>query len=57
MPPIPNISPVIVAALLISESNSMDADTLLVLLKKVIDGLHGQGVSVVSYACDGTEVE
>jgi len=35
----------------------MDADSLLVLLKNVMDGLHGQGIHVVSYACDGTEVE
>jgi hypothetical protein len=35
----------------------MNADSLLVLLKNVMDGLHGQGIHVVSYACDGTEVE
>ena len=35
----------------------MDAGSLLVLLKNVMDGLHGQGIHVVSYACDGTEVE
>lgn len=35
----------------------MDAETLPNLLKKVIDGLIGVGISIVSYACDGTEVE
>jgi len=55
MPPIPNISPIIVSALPIL--NSLNANTLLKLLKKIMDGLHAQGISVVSYACDGTEVE
>jgi len=35
----------------------MDVDSLLPLLKKIIDGLHSKGISIVSYACDGTEVE
>ena len=53
--PIPDISPIIVAAIPIS--NSMDVDELLYLLKKVLDGLYDHGICVVSYACDGTEVE
>jgi hypothetical protein len=48
-------SPIIVAALPISKS--MDAGNLLLLLKKVLDGLHSRGIAVVSYACDGTGVE
>jgi hypothetical protein len=35
----------------------MNANELLVFLKRVIDGLIDHGISVVSYACDGTEVE
>ena len=53
--PAPKVSPIIVAALPIG--NSMDAPTLLVLLMKVIDGLLDRGISIVSYACDGTVVE
>lgn len=53
--PAPKVSPIIVAALPIG--NSMDAPTLLVLLMKVIDGLLDHGISIVSYACDGTVLE
>lgn len=35
----------------------MDAPTLLILLKKVLDGLIDRGIRVISYACDGTGVE
>ena len=35
----------------------MDAPALLVLLLKILDGLIDKGIRVVSYACDGTEVE
>jgi hypothetical protein len=35
----------------------MDAPSLLNLLIKVLDGLIDKGICVVSYACDGTEVE
>ena len=35
----------------------MDAPTLLVLLKRVLDGLIDRAIRVISYACDGTEVE
>jgi hypothetical protein len=53
--PLPKISPIIVAALPIG--NSMDAPTLLVLLKRILDGLIDRGIQIISYACDGTEVE
>ena len=53
--PAPKIAPIIVAALPIP--NSLGAPTLLDLHLKVLDGLIDEGVSVVSYACDGTEVE
>ena len=53
--PAPKVSPIIVAALPIP--NTMDASALCTLLKKVVDGLIDQGLSIVSYACDGTEVE
>jgi len=35
----------------------MDAPALLVLLKRVLDGLIDRAIRIVSYACDGTEVE
>ena len=35
----------------------MNAQALFNLLKKVVDGLIDHGISIVSYACDGTEVE
>jgi hypothetical protein len=35
----------------------MDAPALYILLKKVVDGLIDRAISIVSYACDGTEVE
>ncbi|KAF8797488.1 hypothetical protein BYT27DRAFT_7237241 [Phlegmacium glaucopus] len=53
--PTPKVSPIIVAALPIG--NTMTAPTLLILLMKVIDGLLDRGMSIVSYASDGTEVE
>lgn len=53
--PIPKISPIIVAALPIPDSIS--AAQLLDLHLKVLDGLLNQQIQVVSYACDGTEVE
>ena len=52
--PASKVTPIIVAALPI---NAMGAPELLILLKKVLDGLINRGISVVSYACDGTEVE
>ncbi|PPQ87308.1 hypothetical protein CVT25_002058 [Psilocybe cyanescens] len=53
--PVPKISPIIVAALPIG--NSLDAPALLVFLIKILDGLIDKGIYIVSYACDGTEVE
>lgn len=38
-------------------ANDLGADVLLELLEKVINGLIDRGIQVVSYACDGTEVE
>jgi hypothetical protein len=49
------VSPIVIAALPIG--NSMKADQLVVLLQQVVDGLIDRGISIVSYACDGTEVE
>lgn len=51
----PKVAPIIVAALPIP--NSLNAPTLLDLLLKILNGLLDKGISVVSYACDGTEVE
>ncbi|KAF4621775.1 hypothetical protein D9613_012143 [Agrocybe pediades] len=53
--PVPKVTPIIVAAL--SISNSMGVDDLLPLLFRVLDGLIDRGIHVMSYACDGTEVE
>jgi hypothetical protein len=53
--PLPKIPPLILAVIPISDSNS--AEDLLVYMRKVINGLLGQGIRVVSYSCDGTEVE
>jgi hypothetical protein len=49
------VPPLIVAAKAIP--NNLDANTLLPLSKSVIEGLLTRGVLVLSYACDGTEVE
>jgi hypothetical protein len=38
-------------------ANNLDAKVLLELLEKVVNGLIDRGIQVVSYACDGTEVE
>ncbi|KAF8809165.1 hypothetical protein BYT27DRAFT_7210458 [Phlegmacium glaucopus] len=53
--PVPKVSPIIVATLPIP--NSMDASALCILLKNIIDGLINRAISIVSYACDGIEVE
>jgi hypothetical protein len=50
--PVPKVAPIIVAALLIG--NDLDASTL---FGQVLDGLIDHGMQVISYACDGTEVE
>ncbi|KAF7972553.1 hypothetical protein HWV62_17764 [Athelia sp. TMB] len=53
--PLPKVAPIIVAALPISDT--MGAEQLFELAKKVIYGLLDRHIKVVSYACDGTEVE
>ncbi|KAM6495644.1 hypothetical protein JOM56_008350 [Amanita muscaria] len=53
--PIPKMTPLIVAALPIT--NSLDAHTLLSYLEKILHGLIERRVQIISYACDGTEVE
>lgn len=49
------MTPIIVAAEAISDA--MDAQSLAPLSLKILEGLITHGVKVVSYACDGTEVE
>jgi len=51
----PKVAPIIVAALPIP--NTMSATTLYGLLDKVLNGLLDHKIKVISYACDGTEVE
>jgi hypothetical protein len=53
--PMPKVAPIIVAALPIP--NNLDADELLVYGKQIIYGLLDRHIQIVSYACDGTEVE
>lgn len=53
--PAPKVAPIIVAALPIGDD--LDAHALFGYLKKVLDGLIGRGIQVISYACDGTGVE
>ena len=53
--PVPKVAPIIVTALPIP--NSLNAPTLLDLLLKILNGLLDKDISVVLYACDGTEVE
>lgn len=52
--PLPKVTPIIVAALRISDA--LDHEDLFKLLKRALDGLIDQGIRVVSYASDGTEV-
>ncbi|TFK67006.1 hypothetical protein BDN72DRAFT_899354 [Pluteus cervinus] len=52
---IPNVSPVIIAAFPIP--NKIGADDLLPITEQVLKGLISQGIKVVSYACDGNDVE
>lgn len=49
------MTPLIVAAIPIA--NDLDANALLLYLKKVLYGLLERKIQVISYACDGTEVE
>ncbi|KAG6905164.1 hypothetical protein DXG01_004460, partial [Tephrocybe rancida] len=53
--PAPNIPPVLVAVLPIP--NDTKAEALLVHSEKILIGLINRGITVISYACDGTEVE
>jgi hypothetical protein len=53
--PLPGITPLVIAAMPIP--NDMKAEDLLVPLEKILDGLLTRNIRVVSYACDGTEVE
>ncbi|KAH6903462.1 hypothetical protein BKA70DRAFT_1110856 [Coprinopsis sp. MPI-PUGE-AT-0042] len=53
--PYPKIPPVIVAALPITEK--MKGDALADLSLQILRGLIDKGINVVSYTCDGTEVE
>lgn len=55
MIPVPKMTPPIVAAIPIA--NDLDANALLLYLEKVLYGLLEHKIQVVSYACDGTEVE
>jgi hypothetical protein len=53
--PLPKITPIIVAAIPIA--NDLDATILLTYLEQVLHGLLDRKIQVISYACDGTEVE
>lgn len=53
--PLPNLPPIIIAALPIADN--LDATALVSLSRKIIDGLVAHNIRVVSYACDGTETE
>ena len=53
--PAPKMTPFIVAAIPIA--NDLDANGLLLYLEKILYGLLERKIQVVSYACDGTEVE
>ncbi|CAK5278486.1 unnamed protein product [Mycena citricolor] len=53
--PMPGITPIVVAALPIP--GDLKVGTLLEHLTKVVNGLLDRGIEVISYACDGTQVE
>ena len=53
--PVDGIAPIILAVLPISDSES--SASLLPHLKKILHGLIERKIQVVSYSCDGTEVE
>ncbi|KAJ8700697.1 hypothetical protein PTI98_003700 [Pleurotus ostreatus] len=53
--PLPKVTPIIFACMGIP--NDLSASTLYVYLKQVLNGLIENDIPVVSYACDGTEVE
>ncbi|KAF7424768.1 hypothetical protein PC9H_010079 [Pleurotus ostreatus] len=54
--PLPKVTPGIVFACL-GIPTDLSADDLYLYLKKILDGLVENEIQVVSYACDGTEVE
>ncbi|KAK6980928.1 hypothetical protein R3P38DRAFT_3376544 [Favolaschia claudopus] len=53
--PVPGITPLVVAALPIS--NDLKADALLGYLNQVVNGLIDHNINIISYACDGTQTE
>jgi hypothetical protein len=53
--PLPKVPPVLVHAMPIP--NNLTADTLLTYSLDIIMGLTARDIKVVSYACDGTEIE
>ena len=53
--PLPKVAPIIIAALPIPDN--LTADQLFEYGKKILFGLLDRHIHVVSYACDGTEVE
>lgn len=53
--PLPKVAPIVIAAVPISDS--LGAEHLFELGKKVLFGLLNRHIKVISYACDGTEVE
>lgn len=55
MVPFPEIPPIVLAALAITDTVS--SDDLLAYTMRVINGLHEHGIWPTSYACDGTEKE
>jgi hypothetical protein len=52
---VPKVSPIILAALPIADN--LNALRLFDYLKQIIHGLIDHGIFVISYACDGSEVE
>ncbi|KAJ7708424.1 hypothetical protein B0H16DRAFT_1746298 [Mycena metata] len=53
--PVPGVAPIIVAAIPIA--NDLKADALLNYLIQVVNGLLDNKIKVISYACDGTQIE
>lgn len=53
--PMPKVTPIIVAAMPILED--MNAERLFEMLQQILDGLIDEGIRIISYASDGTDVE
>ncbi|KAF8575684.1 hypothetical protein K439DRAFT_1623403 [Ramaria rubella] len=53
--PLPSVPPLVLAAKAIS--GSLKADQLLAYMKSILDGCWVHGLHIISYLCDGTEVE